>query len=124
MTQKELDRLNELAEKLAENTEYLEYQNLLKMVGNEYSVTPEESFMGEYKGTKFFLQLPYKIVVKISANKYAFEKHGLNMIYKNERGSINCCQSLCNHDVSYFIKRMEQIIERIKENEKDEMLKN
>ena len=115
MTQEELNRLNELKEKYDADEEFFEYRDLLSKVYNDDELKPKSSLMGEYKGTKFYLELPYEKVCISNDGKFVFKQYGFNMIYINEKGGkCDLCQSLCERDVIYFINRMNKEIERLK----------
>ena len=115
MTQEELNRLNELKEKYDADEEFSEYRDLLSKVCKDDELTPKSSLMGEYKGTKFYLELPYEKVGIDNNGKYVFKQYGFNMTYINERGwKYDLCESLCNKDVIYFVDRMNKEIERLK----------
>lgn len=115
MTQEELNRLNELKEKYDADEEFFEYRDLLSKVYTDDELTPKSSLMGEYKGTKFYLELPYEKVGMSNDGKYVFKQYGFNMIYINEKGcKWDLCQSLCERDVVYFVDRMNKVIERLK----------
>ena len=71
-----------------------------------------------YKGTKFYLELPYEKVDIGNDGKYVFKQYGFNMTYIDERGwKYDLCESLCKRDVIYFVDRMNKEIERLKNDE-------
>ena len=118
MTQEELNRLNELKEKYDADEEFFEYSDLLNKVCIDDAVKPKSSLMGEYKGTKFYLELPYEKVGMSNDGKYVFKQYGFNMTYINEKGwKFDLCESLCKRDVIYFVDRMNKEIERLKNDE-------
>ena len=118
MTQEELNRLNELKEKYDADEEFFEYRDLLSKVCTDDAVKPKSSLMGEYKGTKFYLELPYEKVGIDIDGKYVFKQYGFNMTYINEKGwKYDLCESLCKKDVIYFVDRMNKEIERLKNDE-------
>ena len=115
MSEEELNRLNELKEKYDADEEFFEYRDLLSKVCKDDELTPKSSLMGEYKGTKFYLELPYEKVGIDNNGKYVFKQYGFNMTYINERGwKYDLCESLCKKDVIYFVDRMNKEIERLK----------
>lgn len=115
MTKEELNRLNELKEKYDADEEFFEYCDLLHKVCTDDKLTPKSSLMGEYKGTKFYLELPYEKVGISNDGKYVFKQYGFNMIYINEKGcKWDLCQSLCGRDVIYFVDHMNKVIEGLK----------
>jgi len=123
MKNEDINRLNELYKRFSNDEDYKEYADLSHqaLVENE-DACAERSLLGEVNGDRYILLLPYDKLDLVNG-EWRYRHYGFDMVIHKQNGSyIDCCQSLCNRDVKYFVDRMladKEKAEQEKTNESD-----